>query len=108
MKKINMKQFDVSVRLPDGTTKDINYAIKESMVEILFNPALKLKTIDLLRQEVISKKIIEAGDELLLEEEEYNRLKSAMDVVEGLSKNDLEMVHRINDAETIEVKPVVS
>ena len=105
MKKINMSPYTVSVRQPDGTMKDINYGIKESMVEILYNPALKLNSINLLKQETLAKKIADcAGDELLLEEEEYSRLKTALGVIEGLGKNDITMVHRIVDAEDVVVE----
>ena len=104
MKKINMKAYTVSARTPDGQIKEINYGIKESMVEILYNPALKLNSINLLKQETLAKKIADcAGDELLLEEDEYVRLKNALGVIEGLSKNDLSMVHRIVEAEEVEV-----
>lgn len=107
MKKINMSPFNVQVRLPDGTLKDINYAFKDSIVEILFNPNLKLNTVNLLKQEILAKKIIEAKDELFLEEEEYNRLKHALEIIEGLGRNDIEMVHRVMEAETVEISPKV-
>ena len=108
MKKINMKAFTVSVRIPDGSTKEINYAIKDSLIEVLFSPTLKLNTINLLKQEILAKKIIECGDELLLEDEEYTRLQSALSKVEGLGKNDIEMVHRVLEATSIEVEPKAS
>lgn len=107
MKKINIKAYTVSLRQPDGTMKEVNYGIKESMVEILYNPALKLNSINLLKQETLAKKIADCvGDDLLLETEEYERLKHALGVIEGLGKNDLEMCHRIIEAPdvTVEVK----
>lgn len=109
MKRINIKPFTVSVRGPDGTQKEINYAFKESLVEILFSPMLKLNTVNLLKQEILAKKIIECtGDELLLEDEEYSRVETALGKVEGLGKNDIEMVHRIVEAETVQVEPKAS
>lgn len=103
MKKINLSAFTVKMRMPDGTEKDINYGIKESIIDILYNPALKLNSINLLKQEVLAKKVLDSGDEMLLEEEEYTRLKNALSAVEGLGKNDITMVHRIVDAEDTEV-----
>lgn len=104
MKKISLKPYNVMVWNKDGSQKEIAYGIKESMVEILYNPALKLNSINLLKQEGLAKKIVDAGEELLLEEEEYTRLKNALGVIEGLGKNDLEMIHRIVDAEDVVVE----
>ena len=97
-----MKAFTVSVR--DGDIKrEVNYGLKESMAALLFQPALKLNSVSLLRQDELAKKIIDSGDELLLEEEEYLRLKVAVDTVQGLGQNDVELVRRIINAPEIEV-----
>ncbi len=103
MRKINMVGFKVLVYRNDEK-KELDYAIKDSMIEIIFNPALKLNSIKLLKQNDLAQKILAAGDELLLEEEEYNRLKEAFEKVEGLGKNDVELVKRIFDAEKVEVE----
>lgn len=104
MKKINLSAFTVKMRTPDGTEKDINYGIKESIIDMLYNPALKLNSINLLKQEILAKKVLESGDDLLLEEEEYSKLSHALSVIEGLGKNDIEMVHRIVDAPDVAVE----
>ena len=103
MKKINLTPFTVIIRTKDGD-KEIPYGLKESIIDILFNPALKLKTVSLLKQDDLAKKILGSGDELLLEDEEYARLKNAIEIVEGLGKNDVEMVHRILDASSVDIK----
>ena len=103
MKKINMKAFNVTVRDGNGKEKEIKYGLKESLIEIIFNQALKLNSLKLLKQNDLAKKIETAGDELLLEEEEYVRVKEALDKVEGLGKNDVELVQRVMNAETVEV-----
>ena len=59
--------------------------------------------LSLLNSPGIKKQLSNLGDSL--EEEEYNRLKTALGTIEGLGKNDIEMVHRITDAETVEVAP---
>lgn len=105
MKKINMKGFKVTVTNKDGIKREIDYGLKESLVEILFHPTLKLNSIKLLKQNDLAKKISDAGDELLLEEEEYSRMKEALEKIEGLGKNDVELVQRVVNAETVEVKP---
>lgn len=104
MKKIDMTPFMIKVRQSDGIEKEGKYGLKESLVEILYNPSLKLNAISLLRQEELAKKIAGSPDtELLLEEEEYTRLKTALETVQGLGKNDIELVHRVMDAITVEV-----
>ena len=44
-------------------------------------------------------------DEILLEEDEYQRIKKAVDAFKGFNRNDVELVTRINDAELVEVEP---
>lgn len=104
MKKINTKSFNVDLLNKEGKLESQPYLVRESMVEILFHPNLKLKSIDLIKQDELAKKIIKAKDELLLEDEEYARLKEALEKVEGLGRNDVEFVKRILDAESIDVK----
>lgn len=102
MRKINTTTYKVTIRTTEGE-KDIDYGFKDSLVTILFQPDLKLNAIELLKQNKLADKVIESGDELLLEEEEYSRVKAALEVVTGLGKNDVEFVTRILEAETIEV-----
>lgn len=105
MYKIDMTPFNVTVKNLDGISRDVKYGLKESMVEILYTPALKLNSLGLLKQEVLAKKIANANDtELLLEDEEYTRLKNAMEAMEGFAKNDLTLVHRILEAQPVEVE----
>ena len=103
MKKINITTYKVSARSADGEVKEVNYGIKDSLVTILFNPELKLSAVDLLKQNKLAEKITDSTDELLLEEEEYTRVKAALDRVTGLGRNDVTFVERILEAETVEV-----
>lgn len=103
MRKINITTYKVTVRSANGETKEIDYGTKDSLVTILFNPELKLSAVDLLKQNKLAEKITDSTDELLLEDEEYNRVKAALDIVQGLGRNDVEFVKRILDAETVEV-----
>lgn len=103
MKKINMRGFKVTV-FRDGERVEVDYAIKDSIIEILFNPALKLNGSRILKQNELAKKVLETGDDLVVEEEEYNRIKDAFEKVEGLGKNDVELVSRIINAEKVEIE----
>ena len=103
MRKINTTTYKTTVRSISGEVKEVDYGVKDSLATILFHPGLKLNAIDLLKQNKLANKVLESGDELLLEEEEYSRVKAALEVVTGLGKNDVEFVTRILEAETIEV-----
>lgn len=98
-----MKPYPVEIRDPEGKKKEIPYGTKESLVAILFNPALKLTGLTLLRQDELARKVADSGDELLLEEEEYERIRAAIEAVEGLGRNDVEFVRRIIDAPKVDV-----
>lgn len=104
MKKINITTYKVTVRTGNGETRAIDYGIKDSLVELLFQPSLKLNAVNLLKQQKLADKVMTAENELLLEEEEYTRVKAALDSVEGLSRNDVVFVQRILEAETVEVE----
>lgn len=98
-----MKPFTVKVRDSNGKEQDVKYGLKESLVEVLFQPALKLNMYSVLKQEEIAKMIIDSGDELLLEDADYNAVKNALEKIEGLGRKDVEMVRRIKDAEQIKI-----
>lgn len=105
MRKIDIRPFVVVINEPDGGKREVGYRFKESIIEILFNPNLKLNSVNLLKQDELAKKIMNAGEEeLLLEEEEYIRVKAALDTIQGLTKNDVELVRRIINATEVEVK----
>lgn len=100
-----MTPFNVTVRNLEGVTREVNYGLKESMVEVLYNAALKLNSSALLKQETLARKIADSDNTaLLLEDEEYSRLKLAIEAMQGFTKNDLTLVHRVVDAETVEVE----
>ncbi len=99
MKKIDIRPYTVSVVRTDGTKEDVPYQVKESLIEILFNRELKLNGVGVVKQNQLAEKILAAGpDELLLEDEEYERVSRALSLIEGLGKNDVEFAKRIIDA----------
>lgn len=102
MRKILLKTYPVKVVTENGV-KEVEYNVKDSLVEILFNKALGLGSVSLLKQNILANKILSSDDEVLLEEEEYQRIKTAIDTVEGLTRNDVIFVERILEAETVDV-----
>ena len=99
MKKIDIRPHTVTVVRTDGTKEEVPYQIKESLVEILFNRELKLNGVGVIKQNQLAEKILASGlDELLLEDEEYERITRALSLVEGLGKNDVEFAKRVINA----------
>ncbi len=105
MKKINLKSYDIEFKDKEGNDKYLPYDVKSSLVNVLFHPKLKLSGRDLLLAQKLAEKIEECiEDNILLEEQDYNKLKNAVEKIEGFSKNDVEFVKRVLEAETVKVQ----
>ena len=104
MRKIDISSYEVILVMPDGQKKTDFYDMKESLSICLFHPSLQLNGREVLHRGKILNKIEQADGELMLEEAEYEKLKSAFEQVKGFSKNDLVMIDRVLNAEEIEVK----
>jgi len=110
MRKLNLKDYMVTgkVKGGDGQPVDITapYHVKDSILNLLFTRELQLSGAELVKQNVLAMKLEACkDDEILLEDEEYNRIKRAIDIFKGFNRNDVELVTRINDAEVVEVQP---
>ncbi len=112
MRKLNLKNYTVKVEVPDQMNPgqvikaDIPYQLRTSILNLMFIPDLQLNGAELVKQNVLAMKLEQCKeDEILLEDEEYNRIKKAVDTFKGFGRNDVELVERINEAEVVEVKP---
>lgn len=103
MKRIDVRDYLVGIQLEDGTTQEIPYKVKESLVGCLFHPELKLGGREIIDRDLIAKKIESAIDHVLLEDAEYQKLNSAFETVKGFGKADVELVRRVFDAEDVDV-----
>lgn len=102
MKKVDIRPYTITVVRTDGTKEEVPYQVKESLIEILFNRELKLNGAGVIKQNLLAEKILAAGpDELLIEDEEYERISRALSLVEGLGRNDVEFAKRIINAEQV-------
>lgn len=97
MRRVDLTNYDVVG--DDG--KPLPYLVKDSLVNLLYNPDLRLNARDLMEHYRIAQKI-EKGEELL-EEADYARLKTSIECFRGFSRNDVELVRRVIDAPTVEV-----
>lgn len=104
MRKIDLSKYEVVVPSADGQAKTDFYDVKESLSMCLTHPSLQLDGRELLKRSKIIDKIEAADGTLMLEEAEYDKVKQAFETIKGFSKNDMELVRRVLEAEEIEVK----
>ena len=110
MRKLNLKDYTVTgkVRGGDGNLVDITapYHFKDSILNLLFQRELQLSGAELVKQNVLAMKLENCkDDEILLEEDEYLRIKKALDTFKGFGRNDVELVTRVTEAAVVEVEP---
>ncbi len=110
MHKLNLKEYTVTgkVRGGDGNLVDITapYHVKDSILNLMFIRELQLSGAELVKQNVLAMKLENCkADEIILEDEEWSRIKKAVDSFRGFSRNDVELVTRINEAEVVDVEP---
>ena len=104
MRKLDLKKYTVLIREANGETKTIPYDFKESLIQLMFHPELRLSGKALLETNIIAEKILKADKEILLEEADYNKIKSAVNNFKGFSKNEVELVKRVLECPEINVK----
>jgi hypothetical protein len=96
MRKISLTPY----KCPDGQ----DYKLKESIVNLLFAPQLRLGARAAIENDLIARKVEAANGSVLLEEAEYEKVRAAIETFEGYSRNDLEFVRRVLEAETVAVR----
>jgi len=111
MRKLSLKDYTVKMRVPDNNNPgreigaELPYHFKDSILNLMFIRELQLSGAELVKQNVLAIKLETCkDDEILLEEEEYQRIKKAVDVFKGFNRNDVELVTRINEAEVADIK----
>jgi len=112
MRKINMADYMVKVKVPDQMNPgkviegEYPYRVKDSILNLLFIQDLQLSGAELVKQNMLAVKLEQCKDnEILLEDEEWARIKRAVDTFKGFDRNAVELVTRINEAEVVEVEP---
>lgn len=110
MRTLKLKDYMVSgtVKGGDGKLVDITapYHVKDSILNLMFNRELQLSGAELVKQNVLAMKLENCkDDDILLEEDEYQRIKKAIDTFKGFNRNDVELVARVTEATVVEVEP---
>ena len=106
MRKIELQNYLVKLTRENGEVESKPYNVKESIISCFLHPALKLTGRELLLRGKLTKQIEEANGSILIEEENYRKLKQAFERIEGFTRNDMELVRRVLEAEEIEVKEI--
>jgi predicted AlkP superfamily phosphohydrolase/phosphomutase len=99
----------IKLPMPDGSIEPKPYHVKESMVSCLLHPTLELTGRELLLRNKLATRIeeaeiVEGKGSILVEEEDYRKLRQAFETIKGFTKNDMELVRRVLEAEEIDVK----
>ena len=104
MRKLNLKDYQVTGKAKNAEGKVIDvsgpYKVKDPILNLMFTRELQLSGAELVKQNVLATKIETCKDDfILLEDEEYERIKRAFDTFKGFGRNDVELVTRIQEAQ---------
>jgi len=104
MRKLNLENYEITFRDTQGELQTAPYAFKDAIINLMFHPDLRLSGTELLKTNILAEKIMEADEEIILEEDEYNKVKSAIDSFKGFGRNEVELVKRVTECPKINVK----
>ena len=107
MRKLDLGSFDVTQKVKGGDGEIIevtgSYNVKDSVLNIMFLPALELRGAALVKQNVLAMKIEQSDGNVMLEEEEYARVRHAAELYPGQRRADATLINRIlNETPEIE------
>jgi hypothetical protein len=108
MRKIELQNYLVTLTRENGEVESKPYNVKESIISCFLHPALKLTGRELLLRNKLAMRIeeaeiVEGNGSILVEEDAYRKLRQAFETIQGFTKNDVELVKRVLEAEEIEV-----
>ena len=104
MRKLNLENYEFSFRNAQGELETQPYVFKDAIINLMFHPDLRLSGAELLKTNILAEKIMEAKKEIFLEEEEYNRVESAINSFKGFGRSEIELVKRVTECPEIDVK----
>jgi hypothetical protein len=104
MRKIDLTSYDVTVPDREGKMETLPYDVRGSLSDGMYHPDLRLNSKDLFTNDRIAQKIRNSNGSVLLEDSEYERVKSMIETVTGFRKGDVEFVRRVIEAPEVTVK----
>lgn len=101
MRLIDISPYMVALG-PEPDAKKEPFNVQYSLAEILFTD--RIAGVQLLKRDTLAQKILgfEGSDKILLEEEEYNQLKSCVEKYEGFGRIHVEFVRRVLEAPSVD------
>jgi len=105
-KKLNLKDYFVQNTDPiGGDKKETEYNVREGLANIITSPQQKHKGFRQLTFDDLARKIMKhKGDSIILEQSEYDMLHRCCDAISGYSRNDSELLRRVQDAPEVELE----
>ena len=108
MRKLALDNYPVVLNRGNGKKDTIWYEMAESAAGLLMLPQRQLTGLQLLKAAKIADAIREAGEkgqeDILLDEAQWNELRTAAETVRGLGQNEVEMLRRIVEAPQVDVE----
>ena len=104
MRKINLEKYVVEVPNSTGALQPVDIDVKEWISGAIFHPDLKLGGREVILRGKLADKIEKAEKEIILEETDYSKIKTAFETIQGFGKVHMEMLTRVLDAPLINVK----
>jgi hypothetical protein len=95
MRKLDIKNYTISVKNQQGLTQLIPYDFKTVLLNVVTHPQLQLNGIELLEAKPLIEKIEKADIEVMLTEEEYLNIVGNLKKIKGFIKNDMQFIERI-------------
>ncbi len=105
MRLVDLSNYNVSERCSScGQTVERPYNVRDSLIQALFSPELKLNARELLDRDDLARKIRDTpGNSILLEEEEYGKLVQAVNSIKGYVASDVGFVRRVLESEKVDM-----
>lgn len=104
MRKINLRPYEVQVPNAEGKLEKVPLEVSKWIQDILFHPELKLDGREVILRGKLADKIANAGDEVLLEDSDYHKVKVAFETVKGFGKIHIELLNRVFEAQEVKVE----
>jgi len=106
LRKIDLRPYTIEIPSPNGEEKTkIPLNVSQWIQDVIFHPDLKLDGRETILRGKLADKIAEAKGEVLLEEADYHKIKTAFETIKGFGKMHIELLNRVFEAPTVEVEP---
>ena len=95
MKKLNLGNYSVTIKDQEGLDRIMPYNFKNTIINVLTHQQFGLNGPDMMEVAPLVKKLNNATTFVILSEEEYRQITSALKRFKGFIKNDIQMLERI-------------